>query len=127
MVLLMMISVELAGSKVKDYSGRGPTYACIKKPDVVAPGSNIVSCNICKVKSGFGIFGGKREPQPYTVKSGTSMATPIVSGAIALLLSKYPEMTTQEVKLRLKNTCTDMGDPWNKQGWGLLNIRELIK
>ena len=40
------VSVDLFGSKTKDYSGRGPTPFCIKKPDIVAPGSNIVSCNI---------------------------------------------------------------------------------
>ncbi len=63
----------------------------------------------------------------YTIKSGTSMATPIVSGAIALLLSIYPEMTTQEVKLRIKNSAVDMGQPWSKQGWGLLNVKELLR
>ncbi len=44
------IPVELAGTRAKDYSGRGPTSACIKKPDVVAPGSNIVSCNATREK-----------------------------------------------------------------------------
>lgn len=121
------ISVELSGSRAKDYSGRGPTNACIKKPDVVAPGSNIVSCNVNKTRGTFTIFNTKREVQMYTIKSGTSMATPIVSGAIALLLGKYPEMTTQEVKLKIKNSCIDMGEPWSKQGWGLLNIKELIR
>lgn len=121
------IPVDLAGSKTKDYSGRGPTRACIKKPDIVAPGSNIVSCNVNRSRGNFSLFGSKKESQMYTVKSGTSMATPIVSGAVALLLSKYPEMTTQEVKLRFKNSATDLGQPWNKQGWGLLNIEEMLR
>ncbi len=121
------ISVELSGSKAKDYSGRGPTNACIKKPDLVAPGSNIVSCNVNKPRSAFSLFGPKRDCPMYTIKSGTSMATPIVSGAVALLLSKYPELTTQEVKMKIKNSCINMGEPWSKQGWGLLNIRELIR
>jgi serine protease AprX len=63
----------------------------------------------------------------YTVKSGTSMATPIVSGAIALLLSKYPKMTTKEVKLKLRESAVDLGYPWSKQGWGLLNIPRLLQ
>jgi len=71
-------------------SGRGPTDACVVKPDVYAPGFRITSCNA--------MFRYNRSY--YTVKSGSSMATPIVSGAAALLLSKYPEMRNVEVKLR---------------------------
>ncbi len=121
------IPVELAGTRAKDYSGRGPTQACIKKPDVVAPGSNIVSCNASRGKNALSIFGNRRDYSMYTVKSGTSMATPIVSGAIALLLSIYPEMTNQEVKLRIKNSTVDLGQSWSKQGWGLLNIKDLLR
>ncbi len=121
------IPVELAGTRAKDYSGRGPTQACIKKPDVVAPGSNIISCNASRGKNTFSIFGNRRDYSMYTVKSGTSMATPIVSGAIALLLSIYPEMTNQEVKLRIKNSTVDLGQSWSKQGWGLLNIKDLLR
>lgn len=105
------VMVELDGSKIKDYSSRGPTKECIKKPDIVVPGSNIISCSH---------RGG------YTVKSGTSMATPIVSGAVALLLSRYPEMTPKEVKLLLKARAVDLGMPHEKQGWGLLDIEKLL-
>jgi serine protease AprX len=127
------ISVEVFGTKSIDYSGRGPTCACIKKPDVVAPGSNIVSC--CPPKSdsrsnrGFLFSKPRMDPYGglYTVKSGTSMATPIVSGAIALLLSAYPDMTNREVKIRIKNSSTDLGLTHEQQGWGLLNVENLVK
>ncbi|MBQ5559414.1 MAG: S8 family peptidase [Lachnospiraceae bacterium] len=102
----------------KDYSGRGPTSECIKKPDLVAPGSMIVSCGIPK---NYG-----RNAKWYAIKSGTSMSTPMVSGAIALLLQKYPEMTNREVKIRLKNRSVDLGLPHEKQGWGRLNLRQLL-
>lgn len=105
--------VDVAGNKMIDYSGRGPTSACILKPDIVAPGSNIVSC--------AGRKGG------YTRKSGTSMSTPLVSGAIALLLEKYPEMTNLEVKLRLREKAVDLGLPRNQQGWGLLDVERLVE
>lgn len=98
------------------HSGVGPTYSCIKKPDVVAPGSQIVSC--CPPQNGRGYS--------YSTKSGTSMSTPIVSGAIALLLSKYPYMSPREVKIRLKNSSTDLHLPHERQGWGFLNIEKLI-
>ncbi|HEX3077302.1 MAG TPA: S8 family serine peptidase, partial [Lachnospiraceae bacterium] len=127
------ISVEVFGTKSIDYSGRGPTCACIKKPDVVAPGSNIVSCcppkNDSRANRGFLFSKPRMDPYGglYTVKSGTSMATPIVSGAIALLLSAYPDMTNREVKIRIKNSSTDLGLTHEQQGWGLLNVEKLVK
>ena len=54
------------------------------------------------------------------------MATPIVSGTVALLLEKYPEMSNREVKIRLKNRSEDMGLPHDKQGWGRLNAKKLL-
>lgn len=125
------VAVELFGSgKSKDYSGRGPTPFCIKKPDIVAPGSNIVSCNISRytLRSRDGVASiFANSPMMYTVKSGTSMATPVVSGAIALLLGKHPELTNKEVKLKLRDCAVDIGQPWEKQGWGLLNVRKLLE
>lgn len=125
------ISVELFGNKTKDYSGRGPTSSCIKKPDIVAPGSNIVSCGTMKnyQRYRYNIINNPRNDNynlMYTVKSGTSMATPIVSGAIALLLSKYPDMTNKDVKLKLRDSAVDLGYSWTKQGWGLLNIPRFL-
>ncbi|MEF9941278.1 MAG: S8 family peptidase [Lachnospiraceae bacterium] len=103
--------------KIRSYSGRGPTKDCICKPDIVAPGSGIASCNV-----GY-LF---HERNGYTKKSGTSMATPIVSGAIAVLLSKYPDMSNVEVKLRLRDSCNDVHLPIEQQGWGQINVEKLI-
>lgn len=126
------VAAEVYGSgRIKDYSGRGPTPFCIKKPDIVAPGSNIISCNISryttKMRNGEVNFSANEAPMMYTIKSGTSMATPVVSGAIALLLSKRPEMTNLEVKLRLRSSAVDLGMHWEKQGWGLLNVKKLLE
>lgn len=78
----------LEGENVLRCSGRGPTRECVVKPEILAPGANIISC----------------QGRWYGAKSGTSMATPVVAGAAALLLSKYPEMSNVEVKLRLRQT-----------------------
>ena len=104
--------VIVGGNRMVDYSGRGPTAACICKPDVIAPGCSVVSC--------------ASRPDRYTIKSGTSMSTPIVSGAIALLLEKYPEMTNRDVKLKLMESSRDLGLPRNQQGWGLLDVERLL-
>ena len=109
--------VDVMGSRMVDYSGRGPTLACVCKPDLVAPGSYIRSCNG---------FSQKKNQKAYSVKSGTSMSAPVVSGAVALLLSKYPDMKNVEVKLRLLMSADDMGKDPNIQGRGLLNIEKLL-
>lgn len=97
-----------------DYSGQGPTDCCVVKPDVVAPGTSIVSCN--------GNY-KKYLQKPYIAKSGTSMATPMVSGAIACLLSKYPDMTNVEVKLKLRESCVPAE---GTHGWGMLHVERLL-
>ncbi len=55
------------------------------------------------------------------------MSTPVVSGAIALLLQKFPDMTPREVKIRIKNRAVDLGMSHDKQGWGLIDARELLR
>ena len=104
--------VNVMGTKMVDYSGRGPTGACVCKPEILAPGASIISCcnELCR----------------YSVKSGTSMSTPIVAGAIALLLEKYPTMSNRDVKLRLRERAVDLGLPRNRQGWGLLDVERLL-
>ncbi len=104
--------VSVMGNRMVDYSGRGPTGACICKPEIVAPGAGIISCS--------------NEAGRYSVKSGTSMSTPVVAGAIALLLEKYPDMSNRDVKLRLRERAVDMGLPRNQQGWGLLDVDRLL-
>lgn len=105
--------VTVMGNRMVDYSGRGPTSACILKPDIVAPGASISSCS--------------GQPGKYTSKSGTSMATPLVSGALALLLEKSPQLSNRDVKLLLRERCTDLGLPRNQQGWGLLDVEKLLE
>ena len=55
------------------------------------------------------------------------MATPVVSGCIALLLSKYPDMTNVEVKLRLREYSEDLGLAREQQGWGLIQVDRLLQ
>ena len=95
------------------YSGRGPTRCCIVKPEILAPGTNIVSCK----NSGSG----------YVSKSGTSMAAPVVSGATALLMERYPNFTPQQVKLRLYERAYPRGEQIGKKCWGILHIDNLIR
>ncbi len=95
-------------------SGRGPTEECVCKPDIVAPGNKIMSC-----------VPGR--PFSYGVKSGTSMSTPLVTGAIACALEKDPALTNTDIKTMLMNSADDMGLPRNLQGWGRFNRRKFLK
>jgi serine protease AprX len=97
-----------------EYSGRGPGKTLIKKPDLVAPGSDIVSCGNNYIK------------MPYVSKSGTSMSAPIVSGACALCFQKYPDITNDEVRRLLLVSAVDLGKNWSVQGAGMINIERLL-
>lgn len=89
------------------YSGRGNKTLPYIKPEIVARGSDIVSCSNTR-------FG-------YSKKSGSSMAAPYVSGMIARLLEKYPDMEPIDVKLRLHARAVNLGKPTEVQGWGTID------
>lgn len=103
------------------YSGRGNSLERIKKPNIVAPGTDIISCNVNCYKTKKGYING------YVKKSGTSMSTPIVSGAIALLLQKEPLSSVDKIKQKLFESADDLGEHWTKQGFGMLNIKKLME
>ena len=106
----------------ENFSGRGSRSVLYRKPDVVAPGTDIVSCNVNWKGSAFS---GYRNA--YKKKSGTSMATPVVAGAAALFLQKYPRATNEELKRKMIYRAHDMGDSWNKQGWGMLDVERFCR
>jgi type VII secretion-associated serine protease mycosin len=60
----------------------------------------------------------------YVVSRGTSDSTAVVSGAAALVRSKFPDLTAPQVIDRLTSTATDIGPPGRDEecGFGLLNI-----
>lgn len=53
------------------------------------------------------------------------MATPIVAGAAALFLQKYPQTDNEQVKRKMIYSANDIGDSWNKQGWGMLDVEKM--
>ncbi|MDP3712870.1 MAG: S8 family serine peptidase [Mycobacteriales bacterium] len=84
--------------RVPDFSGRGPTRHGIAKPDLVAPGAKVVSLQA----PGSALAAMPGAPSgPYRAGSGTSMATAVTSGAVALLLQQRSTLTPDAVKTRL--------------------------
>lgn len=99
-------------NNISNYSGRGPTCNCIVKPDIICPGNGILSL--------------KNNIDGYVVKSGTSMATPIVSGLVSIMLEKNPNMMPKDVKkILLRNTIDTFQDK-NIQGYGKLDIGRIL-
>ena len=108
------------------------------KPEVSAPGSNIVQAEGCVTSSGcVNLLGGSAEDNGYTGRgSGTSYATPSVSGILAMMIEANPDLTTAEMKEILKLTAERRGeasapdvDPfWNRDfGWGMVDAYEAVK
>jgi len=109
------------------FSGRGPTPDCVIKPDCLAPGSEIASClSNSSELSAKRISKFKRVGSHYVRMSGTSMSSPYVAGAIALLLQHKPYLTPDEVKLLVKNSCRTINEPCNRQGWGIFDVKMFI-
>jgi serine protease AprX len=107
-------TVQRSDDTVATYSSRGPTrYDMAVKPDVAAPGNKIISLEASDSylaatysylhKAGSGTNG-------YMQLSGTSMATPMVSGGVALLLQATPGLIPAQVKMALQAGATYVPD-----------------
>ena len=119
---------------VAPYSSQGPTavdYAA--KPDILAPGTGIVSLaapgsTFYVNKADYLVAGSvATASKPYLALTGTSMAAPVVSGAIALMFQANPGLTPNLVKAMLQYTAQLKAeyDPL-AQGGGFLNAKGAI-
>lgn len=117
---------------VSYFSSKGPTGDGRLKPDLVAPGERIVSCAAGAERTKFeSAAGSAPDSQPiyYCEQSGTSMAAPHVSGAIAAFLSVRGEFIGQPEKVKqilLANTI-DLRRERYFQGAGLLDIMKVLQ
>ncbi len=97
-------------------SSRGPTSIGTLKPDVMAPGVDIISVRASGTSLGTPIS------EYYTKASGTSMAAPHVSGAVALVLQAHPDWTPRQIKMALRNTAVDLNYNLQTQGYGRIDV-----
>lgn len=121
-------TTELVDDRVADSSSRGPTrFDLLAKPDLVAPGVNIVSLaargsRLFNQYPDLRVTGSTGRPDYFTL-SGTSMASPAVAGAAALLLRENAGLSVHALKIALQFTArrlplTDV----LTQGAGALNV-----
>ena len=97
-----------------------PRSAGRTKPDVLFPGTGIISCRAQGTELGSPLN------SVYTEMSGTSMATPHASGVAALLLETEPGLTPAEIKELIMTTAVDLGLEGNTQGAGRGDVGEAI-
>lgn len=106
---------------IADFSSRGPTVDYRIKPDLLAPGIDIIAA-----RAGGSNFGNQIS-EYYTKASGTSMATPHVAGVAALMLDAYPYWSPKIVKSALTNYAKNLKFDVYEQGSGRLDICASIR
>lgn len=113
------------------FSSRGPTRIGKQRPDITAPGQFVTAalasgCELARDPR----LANRREGQYITIQ-GTSMATPFVSGVVALMLQLEPKLDPSEIQRRLRATAHRdeiIGPVWNSGfGYGRIDVAQLLK
>jgi serine protease AprX len=119
---------SISDDVMASFSAYGLTSDGVKKPDLVAPGKNITA-RLVNQNMGLAYeHPANRVGSEYFRMSGTSMAAPMVSGAVALLLQDEPGLTPDQVKYRLTVTANKSWAGYNatKSGAGYLDVNAAV-
>ena len=100
-------------SIIAGFSSYGPTFDGRTKPDLCARG---VRCRVA-TEIGFGTYGSR---------AGTSYSAPLITGAAALILEKYPHWCPAEIIAALKNFSSLAATPDQVYGWGIPDVYRSI-
>jgi len=137
-------TVNREDDTVAGYSSRGPRKdngdgnpLNELKPEISAPGSNIIQAEGCVTSGSCSNLIGDASSNTYTSRgSGTSYATPSVSGVMALVWEANENLTTLQLKEVLKQTSERRGEPsapdvdpyWNRDfGYGMIDAYSATK
>lgn len=118
------------------FSSLGSDEKPYDHPDIMAPGKEIVAARSSGDTTALtgaadvgGLLGGRVTTASalYTTKSGTSMATPVVSGTAALLFEGNPDLSPDDVYDILVSTSLELKDPVREVGAGYLNALKAFR
>lgn len=107
---VIAVGATLADGKTPaNFTSRGPRFDSIIKPDLAALGNSVYTIN-------------PNDIDGFINANGTSLATPLISGSIGLLLSVFPELKTYEIRDLLKKSASQSASPDVSLGWGIPDI-----
>lgn len=118
--VVSVANLDADNERINISSSQGPTRDHREKPDVAAPGTQIVAAN--------GFFG--EDDSPWISKTGTSMASPYVAGVVGLMLEAEPRLTSAQINGIIQRTSQPLSgttfDWANDAGFGVLSARACI-
>jgi subtilisin family serine protease len=116
-------SVARDPNAMADFSSRGPNVDLAIKPDVLAVGDNLYLAT-----QRTNPFGALYDPSGYVAgEGGTSFATPMVAGAVALVKSARPGLTAAQYRSLVVNSAAPFNFPIQSSGAGLLNVAAALR
>ena len=118
-------TVSILDDVIADFSSRGPALGRVSKPDVVAPGVNVISLNTdASYLPGDRLLSLK---EPYAKMSGTSMSTPLVAGIAALLYGKNPNYKPEQLKELLLKNARRLSGVRLDEGNGIVDVKGMLE
>ncbi|WP_170415754.1 S8 family serine peptidase [Ruegeria atlantica] len=122
----------LSVGQISPFSSNGPTRTGVQRPTIAGPGQHVVAALASNSSMATDPrYASRRLPgNNYISIQGTSMATPFLTGVIALMLQQEPNLTPEDVQLRLRATGQrddDTGAVWNPAfGYGKVDVEGLL-
>jgi hypothetical protein len=126
-----------AGGAIASFSSIGPRYDEVLKPEIAAPGVNVISSISSFTDNSYSAitsvdFNGRT--YPFAKFSGTSMASPMVTGVVALILEANPYLSSEQIKNIILQTAREdnftgvIPLTGNTQwGWGKIDAYTAVK
>lgn len=132
---LTLFGTDKQDGMLSQYSSTGPSMEGLTKPDVSAPGMNVISALSSwyndasreRDNDRVSLFQHNGRTYGWWAESGTSMSSPVVTGIIALWLEMCPTLSPDDVKTIFEHTCTHpvLATSWPNNQYGYGNIDAL--
>jgi len=111
---ILAVGAVDAGGYIASFSSRGPTYDGRIKPEVCAQGVSTYAAS-------------SAANNRYMYANGTSASTPLVGGAVCLVIEAHPDFSPFLIREALKVTADRAASPGNTYGWGILNVDAAVE
>ncbi len=128
---VISVGATNSNNELASFSSCGPSLSYLSYPDIVAPGVRIIATEAAEsvISDEFrylGDFFDYSDNGDYIPLSGTSMACPMVAGALAIMKQAYPALTPESARIALlegaKALTNENDADYLKSGYGLINV-----